>query len=257
MSVTTKFWEKRRAWLEKNKIIFETFLFAAFTLMSLAIAGGSLWVATRQTDLVNRQTDILSLQQRPVLTFHQQLADPFKQPLGLDRLTINNAGGPVTNVSARLALAFNVIIGPPGQRRDVLVPVDGYSVTPYPTGNATGQIESLSYDATQSNYYTAALQMSRYLFTGPNHPGSCVQPDWYVLLTYTDAQGDNHQDPYYIGLYQYQKLPVSEISRVFSTAHVVGLYQLASDPVSLYNPASAIAHAHDYKPAAISCVAVT
>lgn len=249
--------EDLRTVLQENKIFFETVVFVVLTVASILIAHASLDVATKQTNLIETQTNILRLQRLPVLTFRQQLADPFKQPLGLDRLTINNAGGPVTNVSARLALAFNVIIGLPGQRRDVLVPVDGYSVTPYPTGNATGQIESLSYDATQSNYYTAARQMSRYLFTGPNHPGSCVQPDWYVLLTYTDAQGDNHQDPYYIGLYQYQKLPASEIGRVFSAAHVVGLYQLFSDPVSLYNAASAIAHAHDYKPAAISCAAFT
>lgn len=83
-------WDKKRDWLEKNKIFFETITAVFLAIMAIV-------VSFEANQIASYQTKIMKAEQSPILHFKvDEIYDPTTSNYTRDELIISNVGSPLS-----------------------------------------------------------------------------------------------------------------------------------------------------------------
>jgi hypothetical protein len=134
-----------RAWLEHNKVLFETVAATLLSVMAIIVSIAQTKTAYEQTRLLSVQTQIAEAQALPQfdIAIHQKLNETTSK-YDDDYLVISNHGGPVHEFSAQDAYSVEVTIAEsPTKMARLEIPVGGYFTASYVSIASTGELVTM------------------------------------------------------------------------------------------------------------------
>src|SRR6185503_1357858 len=138
-------YKRIHAWLEHNKVVFETVAATLLSVMAIIVAIAQTKTAFEQTRLLSVQTQIAEAQAPPQfeIAIHQKLNEATSK-YDDNYLVISNRGGPVHEFSAQDAYSILVTVGEPTAKVGTLeIPVGGYFTCSYVSVDSTGDLVTM------------------------------------------------------------------------------------------------------------------
>lgn len=235
-----------REWLERNKIFFEIIVALSLTAMSIIISYNANQIATDQNNLIKEENQPIFIFN--VTHFNNDLNNSSNE---VEKLDIYNIGGPAYNCSIEEYTFFNIQFSDfeGNLRNSANIPMAYYSGITF-TGLPTGLMKSFL----KNNYviingkkcptekYTVLNQISNDLYTYlQNHNSENYSKEngdlevdllTYVLITYIDIYGENHDEIYYVsdGI----SFKLSEYDKICLTKEYNKRYVLYHGPLDLF-----------------------
>jgi len=192
-----------RAWLEANKVWFETIAASLLSLMAIVMSAGQYYVASKQTELLNIQTKVAEAQALPQFEIEMspRLNDYTKKYDDYD-LVIRNRGGMVQQFHAEVALFLELSICKENlQILKARIPVDGYFPTTLVSAEGVGQLVKMIGNHNNSSIFKIAHDVDD-IAAAKKLQCSNLEQTFVLRIQYSDLLGRSHEDyyePRYVG----------------------------------------------------------